>query len=253
MAQKVEKLKGIIFDKDGTLFDYAQVWETILKEGIALTFNSMGKQHQQTAKQAMLSLMGIDEDGQCIPRGLVFTHRRVQILRRFLLYCIRYRVNAIKAIKGYNRSVKHSEVLLNEKLKQMDFSVQQRLFRRLKEEGYHIGVITSDNASSTNLFLSLMGLEKMVDFIASRDSNYRRKPHSEAFNAFCTQAGINPSQVAMVGDTLTDMLFAKRAQSGYRIAVLTGSNDRRRLERLSDVVYEDISFLDTDKRLFPAQ
>ncbi len=253
MAQKVEKLKGIIFDKDGTLFDYAQVWETILKEGIALTFNSMGKQNQQTAKQAMLSLMGIDEDGRCIPRGLVFTHRRIQILRRFLLYCIRYRVNAIKAIKGYNRSVKHSEVLLNEKLKQMDFSVQQSLFKRLKEEGYHIGVITSDNASSTNLFLSLMGLEKMVDFIASRDSNYHRKPHSEAFNAFCAQAGITPSQVAMVGDTLTDMLFAKRAQSGYRVAVLSGSNDRRRLERLSDVVYEDISSLHTDTRLFPAQ
>ncbi len=253
MAQKVEKLKGIIFDKDGTLFDYAQVWETILKEGIALTFNSMGRQNQQSAKQAMLSLMGIDEKGQCIPKGLVFTHRRVQILRRFLLYCIRYRVNAIKAIKGYQRSVKHSEVLLNEKLKQMDFSIQQSLFRRLKEKGYYIGVITSDNASSTNLFLSLMGLEKMVDFIASRDSNYRRKPHSEAFNTFCEQAGIQPSQVAMVGDTLTDMLFAKRAQAGYRVALLSGSNDRRSLERLSDVVYEDISSLHHDTRLFPAQ
>ena len=100
MAQKVEKLKGIIFDKDGTLFDYAQVWETILKEGIALTFNSMESSTRQTAKQAMLSLMGIDEEGQCIPRGLVFTIRRVQILRRFLLYCIRYRV---KCNKGHQR------------------------------------------------------------------------------------------------------------------------------------------------------
>lgn len=235
------------------MFDYAQVWETILKEGIELTFNSMRKQHKQSASQAMLSLMGIDEDGQCIPRGLMFTHRRAQIFRRFLLYCIRYRVNPIQAFKGYQRSIKHSEVLLNEKLKQMDFSIQQSLFKRLKEEGYHIGVITSDNASSTNLFLSLMGLEKMVDFIASRDSNYRRKPHSEAFDAFCKQTGIEPSQVAMVGDTFTDMLFAKRAHAGYRVALLSGSNDRRRLERLSDVVYEDISSLHTDTRLFPAK
>ncbi|MGE4453426.1 MAG: HAD family hydrolase [Sphaerochaeta sp.] len=251
MAQKVDKLKGIIFDKDGTLFDYAQVWETILKEGIALTFNSMGKSHHQSAKQAMLSLMGIDENGRCIPRGLVFTHRKIQILRRFLLYCIRYRVNAIQAIKGYQRSVKHSEVLLNEKLREMDFSVQQTLFSRLKQEGYHIGVITNDNETSTNIFLSLMGLEKMVDFIASRDSHYRRKPHSEAFNAFCSQSGLSPSQVAMVGDTITDMLFAKRSQAGYTIALLSGSNDKRRLERLSDIVYEDISSLMSDTRLFP--
>ena len=36
MAQMNEKLKGIIFDKDGTLFDYAQVWEDVLKEGIEI-------------------------------------------------------------------------------------------------------------------------------------------------------------------------------------------------------------------------
>ncbi len=252
MAQLHEKLKGIIFDKDGTLFDYAQVWEDVLKEGINSAFVSMGKAEHQKAKKAMLHLMGIDEHGDCHPKGLVFTHRPVQIFRRFLLYCLRYRVNAIKAIRAYHQSVQNSEVLLSRKLKDMDFTLQQTLFGELKRHGYAIGIITNDNASSTSLFLSLMGLSDFVDFVCSRDSNYKRKPNPQAFLEFCRQQDIKPRQVAMVGDTITDMLFAKRSEAGYTIALLSGSNDNKSLRPLSDVMYPDISALLADRRLFPA-
>ncbi len=253
MAQTAEKLKGIIFDKDGTLFDYAQVWEDVLKEGIDNTFTSMGRKEHHKAKRAMLELMGIDREGKCLPKGLVFTHRPARILRRFLLYCLRYRVNAIKAIRGYHQSVKNSEALLTEKLRTMDFTIQQTLFRELKKAGYAIGIITNDNDSSTSLFLSLMGLEKMVDFVSSRDSHYHRKPHPQAFQAFCKQAGIESHEVAMVGDTITDMVFAKRSKAGYTVALLSGSNDRKRLKAISDVVYTDISALLYDKRIFSSK
>lgn len=250
MAQTSDKLKAIIFDKDGTLFDYAQVWEDVLKESIDNAFKTMGKHDRGEAKGAMLRLMGINEEGQCLPSGLVFTHRRARIFRRFILYCIRWRVNAIKAFRAYHQSVTHSETLLTAKLSTMDFSVQQHLFSFLKERGYRIGIITSDNDSSTALFLSLMGLEQYIDFVASRDSNYKAKPHPQAFLEFCRIFDLKPHQVAMVGDTLTDMLFAKRAKAGYRIGVLSGSNDSRTLARNSDVVYSDISSLIDDNHLF---
>lgn len=249
MAQLNGKLKGIIFDKDGTLFDYAQVWEDVLKENIELSFEAMGKSSKVKAKQAMLHLMGIDNEGACHPKGLVFTHRKVQIFRRFLLYCFRYRINVIKAMRAYHHSVQHSEVLLSRKLKTMDFSLQQRLFAHLKEQGMKIGVITNDNASSTSLFLSLMGIEQYVDFVASRDSRFKHKPNPEAFLHFCNLYDLQPRQVAMVGDTITDMLFAKQAKAGYTIALLSGSNDVRSLSALADVVYPDISHLLNDPHL----
>ncbi|MFA5446669.1 MAG: HAD family hydrolase [Sphaerochaeta sp.] len=250
MAQTSGKLKAILFDKDGTLFDYAQVWEDVLRESIEHAFTKMGKADKKEAKRAMLRLMGIDDEGQCLPGGLVFTHRRVQIFRRFFLYCLRWRVNAVKAIRAYHQSVADSEIILTEKLSTMDFSVQQRLFARLKEKGWVVGVITSDNASSTDLFLKLMGLSPYVDFVSSRDSHYRRKPHPEAFRAFCKQFNLQPHQVVMVGDTITDMLFAKRAKAGYTIALLSGSRDLNALRRLSDVTYHSIDSLEGDKRLF---
>lgn len=253
MAQSAPKLKAILFDKDGTLFDYAQVWEDVLKESIEHAFTKMGKADKKEAKQAMLRLMGIDDEGQCLPGGLVFTHRRIQIFRRFFLYCLRWRVNAVKAIRAYYQSVADSEIILTEKLSAMDFSMQQRLFSRLKEQGWVVGVITNDNASSTSLFLDLMGLSPYVDFVSSRDSHYRRKPHPEAFRAFCKQFSLQSHQVAMVGDTITDMLFAKRAKAGYTIALLSGSGDIKALKRLSDVTYRFIDALEDDLRIFPGQ
>ena len=250
MAQTADKLKAIIFDKDGTLFDYAQVWESVLIDSIDSAFQAMGKHDRMRAKEAMLRLMGIDEAGNCLPSGLVFTHRRVQIFRRFVLYCIRWRVNAIKALRAYHLSLSHSESLLSAKLAAMDFSMQRHLFSSLKEAGYRIGIITNDTDSSTALFLSLMGLEEYIDFVASRDSHYKRKPHPQAFLEFCTRFSLSTAETAMVGDTITDMLFARRAGAGYRIGVLSGSNDARRLERHSDIVYPDISTLIDDNRLF---
>ena len=250
MSQNNHSLRGIIFDKDGTLFNYAQVWAEVLGEAINQAFEAMGKSEQTPAKIAMLKLMGIDTEGNCIPKGLVFTHKKHLIVKRFLLYCLRYKIKPFKAFKVYLENVKNSEILIEEKLKTLDFSVQQELFCCLKSKGYHIGVITSDTTSSTRIFLNLMGIGEMVDFLSARDSQYKKKPHPQAFEAFCSRFSLAPEQVALVGDTQTDMKLAHNAKAGYTIALLSGSNDAKNLNRLSDVVYDDISSLIHDTKLF---
>ena len=250
MTQNSHPLKGIIFDKDGTLFDYAQVWAEVLAESISNAFIVLGKPHDESAKKAMLRMLGIDSEGNTIARGLVFTHKKGKILFRFVLFCLRYRINAVKAFKTYEENVRNSETLIKEKLKSMDFSIQQELFGKLKEYGYHIGVITSDTKSSTHLFLKQMGLDDKVDFISARDSGYKRKPDPEAFNEFCSLFNLESESVAVVGDTGTDMQFAKNCKAGYCIAVLSGSNNKKLLQKKCDALYGDISSLRYDKRLF---
>ncbi|WP_320127967.1 HAD-IA family hydrolase [uncultured Sphaerochaeta sp.] len=250
MTQNDLPLKGIIFDKDGTLFDYAQVWGEVLVESISEAFITLGKPEKESAKIAMLRMLGIDHEGKVIPKGLVFTHKKVTIILRFILFCLRYRINALKAFKAYQDNVRNSEPLIKEKLNTMDFSIQQELFRLLKQKEYHIGIITSDTTSSTHLFLSMMGLKDQIDFISARDSGYKRKPNADSFQVFCSLFGLDNRQVAVVGDTGTDMKFAKNCKAGYRIALLSGSNNKKLLEKKSDVLYDDISGLLTDKRLF---
>jgi phosphoglycolate phosphatase len=253
MTQNNHSLKGIIFDKDGTLFDYAQVWGEVLAQSITEAFTVLGKPDHEEAKKAMLRMLGIDHEGKTIPKGLVFTHRKDRILCRFMLFCARYRINALKAFKTYEENVRNSELLIKEKLMSMDFSVQQELFSLLKECNYSIGIITSDTISSTHLFLRQMGLDDMVDFISARDSDYKRKPNPEAFDFFCSKFNLQSNEVAVVGDTGTDMKFAKNSKAGYRIALLSGSNNKKLLQKTSDVLYGDISSLLRDKKLFPSK
>ncbi len=253
MTHNEYNLKGIVFDKDGTLFDYAQVWGEVLGEAITTAFAEMGKNKKKhkPAQLAMLRLMGIDNEGNTLPKGLVFTHKKRIIIKRFLLYCMRYRINAIKTYRVYNQNIKNSEMLVAERLKDLDFSMQQKLFEKLKGNGYRIGIITSDTESSSHTFLAQMGLDHMVDFLSTRNSKYHKKPHPQAFEAFCSRFSLDSGEVAMVGDTETDMHMARKAKAGYTIAVLTGSNDKKLLGRYADVIYQDISSLFDDKRLFP--
>jgi|GEM_PF-338727 len=254
MTQNEYNLKGIVFDKDGTLFDYAQVWAEVLSEAVTTAFAEMGKNKgkHKRAQLAMLRLMGIDDEGNTLAKGLVFTHKKQVIIKRYLLYCMRYRINPLKTFRVYHQNIKNSESLVSEKLKTLDFSIQQQLFTKLKENGYRIGIITSDTESSSKVFLSLMGLDHMVDFLSTRDSKYHKKPHPQAFEAFCSRFSLATGEVAMVGDTETDMKMALKAKAGYTIAVLSGSNDKKMLGRFADVIYNDVSYLLDDERLFPS-
>lgn len=250
MAQNASKLKAILFDKDGTLFHYASVWQRVLMHEIEEAFEAIGRGDDQKLKIAMLRLMGVDERGNNLKKGLVFTHSKSAIARRFLFFCLRHRLNPKRVMSEYNKRSKENAPLLTEILRATDFTLLQSLFAKLKEHNYLIAVITNDNESSTNLFLDEMKIHTYVDFVATRDTPSKKKPHPEIFHQFCTQFNLHPSDVAMVGDTITDMLFAKRAKAGYTIALLSGSNDYKRLKRHSDVIYPEISSLLTDPRLF---
>jgi len=135
MTQSEYNLKGIVFDKDGTLFDYAQVWAEVLSEAVTTAFAEMGKNKgkHKIAQQAMLRLMGIDDEGNTLAKGLLFTHKRRVIFKRYLLYCIRYRIPVVKTFRIYHQNIKNSEMLVSERLRELDFSMQQQLFTKLKE------------------------------------------------------------------------------------------------------------------------
>lgn len=248
MAQSVDKLKAIIFDKDGTLFHYAEVWEPILTEAIGDVFARLGRHGSHAAQVAMLRMLGISE-GKNLSNGLLFTHRKSKIASRYLRFCLRWGINPLSMIRSVHIGIAESDKLISSRLLALDFSVQQALFRSLKASGWIIGVVTNDYQSSAELFLQHMGLQEYIDFVATRESPYKKKPHPESFFAFCSQFDLDPSEVVMVGDTITDLRYAKRAKAGYSIAVESGGASRRQLQRHSDVVYANISDLSTDPRL----
>jgi len=248
------EIKGIIFDKDGTLFNYSEVWGPFIGHAldeIMMTFNIKSKEREK-ARAKLARIIGVGDKGERYPDGILFHHdKRIKATCKLFLYCIHYGINPFSFAKFFRTMTKDPARGIEKELSEMDFSRVQELFRRLSEKKVALGVVTNDTTSSAKTCFRCMGIDEYVNFLRTKESNCRRKPNPEAINQFCAHFSIKREEVAVVGDTIADMIFAANGKVGYAIAVMTGSGDKEALEKQSDVLYPSIDSLLYDKVLFP--
>lgn len=242
-------LKAIVFDKDGTLFNYSSVWNEVINNSIDKAFSDYNVRNREKRKTNLIKLLGLDENGKTIASGVIFSHGKFNITKKGLRYCITNHILPSTLIKYTKLIQKYNNILVEEKIKKMDFSKQKELFKKLKDLGYKIAIVTVDNRISANLFIKYMGIDKYVDYISTKDDNFKNKPNPDSFNHFCKMFNLDPSEVAMVGDTKTDMKYATNSNAGYKIALLWGSNDKENLIKCADVVYPNLYYLLKDKHI----
>jgi phosphoglycolate phosphatase len=87
--------------------------------------------------------------------------------------------------------------------------------------GLTLGIATNDAEASARAQIEAMGLSGLVTFVAGYDSGFGSKPDPGMVTAFAEHHGLAAHEVALVGDSLHDLLAA-RAAGAAAIAVLTG-------------------------------
>ncbi|MFD2173837.1 HAD family hydrolase [Rhodobacter lacus] len=117
-----------------------------------------------------------------------------------------------------------------------------RCLGTLRGAGLRLGVATNDSEASARHQLVRAGVEDQFDFVAGYDSGFGAKPEPGPLLAFAARVGIAPARVAMVGDSLHD-LAAARAAGMVAVAVLTGPAGRDMLAPAADLVLETIDGL----------
>ena len=243
--------KGIIFDKDGTLFDYFSIWGPVITEFTDTILFDMERGDTQKIRTQFLNMIGVGADGMDA-KGILFMSNKFLMLSRIFFFCLRYKLSFKKIVSRIKTGYFDSHYLIKDALiKSTPGNSLHNLFERFKKNGYKIGIVTSDTAQSTTVCLEHLGIEEYVDFISTFDDPLAKKPNPEALHAFCTKFSLKPEEVVVVGDAPVDMKFAKRGKAGYSIAVRTGSNDEKRLSRTADIIYRNLECLADDSRLFP--
>ncbi len=244
--------KAVIFDKDGTLFDYYTVWAPVFRENIDFLLNTLGRSQDKKLRHSILRLLGIDSDG-VNPEGLIFKHNGPFMLFNLFLFSKRNRISYPLLVKGLKEGFYESKNLIRDSLiKETDEESLFPLFSKLKDAGYIIGIVTSDNLESTQICLDHFKISGLIDMISTYDDHFKKKPHPQSFSAFCDKFSLKPEEVIMVGDAPVDMTYAKRGGAGYKIGVLTGSGDVKRLSKIADVIYADIHGMNNDQKIFPS-
>ncbi len=242
--------KGIIFDKDGTLFDYYTVWSPVMRTSMSKILATMEKDDDKELEKELLFLIGIGEH-DINPKGLIFIHNKAIALFNLFIFCKMNHLHYRKLVSALMTKYYDAKELLKDSLiTHTDENRLLPLFTKLKEYGYIIGVVTSDNANSTKVCLDHFSITPFISMISTYDDHYKRKPNPNVFQVFCEKFSLAPEEVVVVGDASVDMRFAKRGKAGYKIAVLTGSKNEKSLNRLADVVYPTVLNLLEDKKLF---
>jgi phosphoglycolate phosphatase len=119
------------------------------------------------------------------------------------------------------------------------------LLGRLRARGLSLGLATMDDTAIARAHADYLGIADGLDFVVGADAGHGKKPGPGMALAFCRDQGLHPREVIVVGDTPADLLMARNAGCAAAIAVLTGAMPRERLEPHADHVLASVQELES--------
>lgn len=220
--------KGIVFDKDGTLFDFSKSWTNWIS-GLLL---ELAHGDRCVAAEAGTNL-GFDfETSKFEPDCFIVYASLSQISAR-----LRAEFPTWPGQSIFDLVLKSSSEAV-----QVEAAPLRPLMQRLKSSGFRLGIATNDSESVARSHLDSAGVLEFFEFIAGWDSGHGEKPDPGMLLAFCDATGIPPEETIFVGDSLTD-LHAGRSAGMTVVGVLTGLAGRSDLSPFAETVLDDVGDL----------
>jgi phosphoglycolate phosphatase len=220
-------IKGLIFDKDGTLFDFRVSWGA-WAAGF-LTRTARDPDHARLLGEAI----GFDPATVSFrPDSPVIAATAADIAAALVPH-----------LPGTTVAELTDRIDASAAMAPMSEAVPLRpLLAGLRASGLRLGLATNDSEAPARQHLSAHGITDCFDFIAGYDSGHGAKPGPGMCLAFAEKVGLPPARIAMVGDSRHD-LVAGRAAGMRTVAVLTGVAGADELTPLADVILPDIGGL----------
>lgn len=223
-------IRGVLLDKDGTILDYWKTWVPINRE--AALFAAGG---DRALADDLLVLGGHDPATDIIRAGSVMaagtTDEVADIFARRLGPKAPPRLQA-EIERIFSEGAGRYAVLMQGAIEALD---------AMDDAGFILGVATNDTLAGTLASLSrppdLMG---RFSFLAACDSGFGAKPEPGMVHAFCAETGLDPDEVAVVGDAIHDLEMGRRAGAGLCIGVLGGTSQHADLVTHADLILDGL-------------
>ncbi|MEO0703271.1 MAG: HAD family hydrolase [Pseudomonadota bacterium] len=219
----------ILFDKDGTLFDFQATWSGWVAGMLRVMSRGDG-----TLEDVLAGAVGYDLlTGRFDPDSPVIAGTPYEVAEEMLphlpdpppLSLLVERLNSAAAAAPMAEAVPLVPYLDG-----------------LLARGLRLGVVTNDAEAPARAHLAQVGVLTAFDIVIGCDSGHGAKPAPGPVLGALEALGARPEQAVMVGDSLHD-LMAGRAAGVQTVGVLTGLAERADLAPLADVVVPDIGHL----------
>ena len=223
-------IRGILFDKDGTLVDFDRTWVPAYHK--ALDYMCEGET-DPSLKMRCLVASGYDaENDKTVPNSPLAVEGSDDVAAIWL---------GVSGQAVTKNAVSTLVAIMEEEA--VDFPAPlfdvAALFSRLGDRKLSVGIATMDAEWVARRSMKQFGADPFIQFYAGYDSGYGRKPGPGMVSAYCDQTGFKPSQIMVVGDNLHDLHMATSAKAGLAIGVCSGVADKEDLVDTADHVFDD--------------
>lgn len=210
------KIKVLVFDKDGTLTDTSTLWfePTILVLDELVNRNEMNLTNAE--HDDLFDRLGITEtdiiENSVIASGTV--RDMLEVLNEF---------RPIDIEENYDFVVHYfADYILNHPEKIQTLGQAKNALIELKEAGYKIALVTNDSRLPAEAVLKVVGIFELFDFVGTTDE-FPSKPATNSLYAIQNQFGVSFNEMIYIGDSTVDEEFAKNT-AGF-IAVTSEPNN----------------------------
>lgn len=225
-------IRGILFDKDGTLIDFRATWLAAYR-GAAADLGRMAGQGPDFGT-TLLERSGYDSrtDSFEAASPLLWATNTAIAERWAAEPELRGRSDVVGLVLAHFADAgRYPAVPVGDLV---------ALFARLQGRGFRLGLATMDSTAKAEATLAGLGVRPSLDFVTGYDGGFGEKPAPGMVRGFCAATGLEPGEIMVVGDTGADLQMARAAGAAAAIAVLTGATPRHLLDALADQVLESV-------------
>lgn len=221
-------VQAIVFDKDGTLFDFAATWNAWAG---GLIDELSGGDPALASRIAEATAYDLDR-AAFLPHSPIIAGTNREAAECFA-----------SALPGQDIEVLEQKLMKAAATAPLSPAVPLAPFLSgLAAQGIKLGVMTNDTEYGARAHLGAAGVDHLFDFIAGFDSGHGAKPSPAPLLAFARAVGVAPEATLMVGDSAHDLMAGRAAGMGT-VGVLTGLAGAQELAPLADVVLPDIGHI----------
>lgn len=215
-------IKGILFDKDGTLLEFNSTMHHIY----ANFFTCLKEKYRvpELLLEKLRESLGHLPDRLKADSLLQFS-TNPQIVEALIEPLNEYALEYRWQQPFNNNDVLEliEELSLREDVPYTTLPYVPETLRYLKGKGYGLGVATADTHRATVTCLKKTEIFEYFDFLGTGDGP-KPKPDTFMADMFCRQCGITSNELLVVGDSEIDMLFAENVGANFIGIAIPGNN-----------------------------
>jgi phosphoglycolate phosphatase len=225
-------IRGVLFDKDGTILDYWATWVPINRRAALHVAGG-----NVALADELLRLGGHDPATDRVTPGTALAAGDFEDIAR--AFAAHPEVGPASELAGQIERIfceggaAHSVLLEG----------ARETLVELGRRGFRLGLVTNDSIGGLEASLAAHDVLDLFEFRAGCDSGFGAKPDPRMALAFCAAAGLGRAEVAVVGDAVHDLAMGRAAGVGLNVGVLSGTSGRADLEGYADRIVGSVNDL----------